>query len=311
MATPLIPQEVYLLERFCSLERLERLRDTWQAMVDYAEDMLARYMLQLPHDLRSRPLYDQPDIVWGGTVMPNFRTTARLLQEACIKRARGDYEALARAHGVTGDVRGFNDGYNADWMDEVVPGAAVKFDTLFMESSALAWPITITTSGIWEPGELTFEYAEIVKEPLNPPASWPVYRLNSKVQMRSGDRTPQTGIYLPDVEGSFPTLLLKSDDELTGKARRAAVKSGYASCTWTLIERVADSGGGIPGEDEASSADSSERLRCPAGQPCPKAGYWSTPATSDSRRYFNQGDVMPDLGAAYGATIWQWDASQD
>jgi hypothetical protein len=36
-----------------------------------------------------------------------------------------------------------------------------------------------------------------------------------------------------------------------------------------------------------------------------------TPAKADSRRHFKQGDVMPELGAAYGATIWQWDVEQD
>ena len=309
MPTPLIPQEIYLLERFCSLERFGTLRDTWQAMVDHADDMLARYMLNLPHDLRSRPSYDQPDFVWGGKVLPNFRFSAQLLQDAYIKRAHGDYEALARAHGVTGDVRGFNDGHNADWMDDVEPGAAVKFDTLLREASRLAWPITITTSGIWGPGELTVAYDEIIKEPLNPPPSWPIYRLSPKVRVRSGDRTPQTGIYLPDIDGGFPTLLLKSDEPMTGEANEASVDSGYLPCTWTLIERVADSGGGIPGQEEKADA-ARTALRCPAGQPCPKAGYWMTPAKLDSRRMFKQGEVMPDLDSNYGATIWQWDEQE-
>ncbi|MBS1210546.1 MAG: hypothetical protein H6R19_2944 [Proteobacteria bacterium] len=51
-------------------------------------------------------------------------------------------------------------------------------------------------------------------------------------------------------------------------------------------------------------------LRCPAGEACPKTGYWITPAKADARRHFKQGDVMPDLGSNYGATIWQWDADQ-
>ncbi|SFZ77387.1 protein of unknown function [Chitinimonas taiwanensis DSM 18899] len=52
------------------------------------------------------------------------------------------------------------------------------------------------------------------------------------------------------------------------------------------------------------------RLRCEAGQPCPQAGYWFTPAKADSRRAFKQGDIMPAVDSAYGATIWQWDADQ-
>ncbi|SFZ77390.1 PoNe immunity protein domain-containing protein [Chitinimonas taiwanensis] len=52
------------------------------------------------------------------------------------------------------------------------------------------------------------------------------------------------------------------------------------------------------------------RLRCEAGQPCPQAGYWFTPAKVDSRRTFKQGDIMPAVDSAYGATIWQWGADQ-
>lgn len=63
---------------------------------------------------------------------------------------------------------------------------------------------------------------------------------------------------------------------------------------------------------EASPDNTKDRtaLRCPAGQPCPKTGYWLTPSKTDSRRQFKKGDLMPELGADYGATIWQWDANQ-
>lgn len=54
------------------------------------------------------------------------------------------------------------------------------------------------------------------------------------------------------------------------------------------------------------------KLRCPAGEPCPKTGYWSTPAKLGSRQHFKQGDSMPDFpGSTYGVTIWQWDQHQN
>lgn len=53
------------------------------------------------------------------------------------------------------------------------------------------------------------------------------------------------------------------------------------------------------------------RLRCKAGQPCPREGYWFTPAKADSRRFFKAGEVMPEIGGDYGATLWQWDQNQD
>lgn len=48
----------------------------------------------------------------------------------------------------------------------------------------------------------------------------------------------------------------------------------------------------------------------PAGQPCPEAGWWFTPAKTGSRRYFRQGEVMPALGGDYGKTFWQWSPDQ-
>jgi hypothetical protein len=48
----------------------------------------------------------------------------------------------------------------------------------------------------------------------------------------------------------------------------------------------------------------------PAGQPCPREGFWFTPAQTHSRRYFQQGEVMPSFPSAYGATVWQWDHKQ-
>lgn len=52
------------------------------------------------------------------------------------------------------------------------------------------------------------------------------------------------------------------------------------------------------------------RLGIHAGQACPESGYWFTPAKAGSRRHFKQGETMPDLGTAWGSTIWQWDDQQ-
>lgn len=52
-------------------------------------------------------------------------------------------------------------------------------------------------------------------------------------------------------------------------------------------------------------------MRVEGGQPCPKAGYWVTPAQQDSRRLFKAGEIMPTFEhSAYGATIWQWSEEQ-
>ncbi|MFJ7795577.1 type VI immunity family protein [Pseudomonas sp. NPDC096950] len=47
--------------------------------------------------------------------------------------------------------------------------------------------------------------------------------------------------------------------------------------------------------------------RIEAGQPCSVAGYWFSPAQSDSRRYFNQGEILPSFsGSNWGDTLWYW-----
>jgi hypothetical protein len=64
-------------------------------------------------------------------------------------------------------------------------------------------------------------------------------------------------------------------------------------------------------EETSQTFAPSDKLRCDGGQPCLRSGYWWTPAREGSRRHFTQGEIMPEYpGSAYGATIWQWDASQ-
>ncbi|MBB3015338.1 PoNe immunity protein domain-containing protein [Cupriavidus alkaliphilus] len=62
--------------------------------------------------------------------------------------------------------------------------------------------------------------------------------------------------------------------------------------------------------ENVQSATTATSLRCDAGQPCPKTGYWMTPAKRGSRRYFVQGESMPGASSDYGSTIWQWDIDQ-
>ena len=60
----------------------------------------------------------------------------------------------------------------------------------------------------------------------------------------------------------------------------------------------------------AQGSVSEQRANVPAGQPCPEAGWWFTPAKADARRYFKQGEIMPALGGDYGQTFWQWSPDQ-
>lgn len=51
--------------------------------------------------------------------------------------------------------------------------------------------------------------------------------------------------------------------------------------------------------------------RIEAGQPCSHAGYWFSPAQANSRRYFEQGEVMPAFtDSNWGATLWYWASAE-
>ena len=56
-------------------------------------------------------------------------------------------------------------------------------------------------------------------------------------------------------------------------------------------------------KDQVSPSPAPIRLRCEAGRPCPADGEWSTPA-AQGLRHFKQGEIMPDMQADYGQTIW-------
>jgi len=59
------------------------------------------------------------------------------------------------------------------------------------------------------------------------------------------------------------------------------------------------------------AGNDTQQGRCEAGQPCPREGFWFTPAQAGSRRFFKAGEVMPEVGGDYGTTIWQWDQNQE
>lgn len=74
--------------------------------------------------------------------------------------------------------------------------------------------------------------------------------------------------------------------------------------------RANDSLGKLKAAAAEARGSSEPRLRCQSGDPCPRDGWWFTPARADSRQRFQAGDVMPDVGGPWGLTIWQRDPQQ-
>ncbi|MFT3721584.1 hypothetical protein [Pseudorhodoferax sp.] len=310
MPTPLIPQEIYLLERYTSLDYFGQMRDAWETMVKVGDDALNAFMRQLPPDYRSRPLNRQPDIVWGERVLPNLRWTLTGLNNGFIQLSHGEWDALQFSGNVMTARAGMSRDYDNEWMPE-------PFKTIFDEQEIIAGVyarnISITVQRNWLIGDLTDLYTERDRGPLCQPQTWPAYQINTNVRIHTGAQIQQNGIYLPDTESGCPQALVKgykAPQASIGQDPITTQRQGRAPATWTLVERIANEGGGVPGQ-EMGSASAMARLRCEGGQPCPQAGWWLTPAKAGSRRFFNAGELMPVIqGSDYGATFWQWDVDQ-
>lgn len=316
MATPLVPQEVFLLERYSSWEYFAEMRDAWSSMVRHAEKCLDAFVRDLPSDYRKRSLPYQPDIVWGERVLVNFQSTQNYLDSGFIELTHGDFTALGYAGDVLSDFAGFSRDYSSEWMDEpnvakVVPNGSDEFWGWLDKATEPASNINFTFFAQWNVGSLTNRYREGSRGPLNPPAEWPIYRLNPKIRTTTGKPVPRSGIYLPDCSDSVAAFMIEgktTPPASVGYDPQTTQNMSQAATDWTLVERVAGSGGGIPGEPDQVKAG--VRLRCEAGQPCPREGFWFTPARPNSRRHFSAGEQMPDVGGDYGVTIWQWDEQQ-
>jgi hypothetical protein len=315
MTIPLIPQEIYLLERYSSLDYFGQMRDHFAECVKAAEEALAEFMRHIPPDYRSRPLHQQPDAVWGERVIPNMQWALKTLNGAYINLSHGDLWGLGCAGNVVTTFASINRDYHIEWMAKTYQD---RYDRAETQASKMASNISHTEQGSWSYGTLSFAYYEPSRGSLNPPASWPVYRLNEAVRVRSGEKVPKTGIYLPATGPAAAALLIEGQKAIEAKVCINAEdllrdpddtmpQSRREPTVWTLVERVADEGGSNWLPEAGTSA---LRLRCEAGQPCPREGWWFTPAKANSRRHFKAGEVMPDFKSDYGATIWQWDGEE-
>jgi hypothetical protein len=318
MATPLIPQEIFLLERYTSAGYFGQLRDTWAEMVAHLERCLDEFMRNLPLDYRDHPLPEQPDAVWGERVIPNFRDTLQSLNDGYAKLSGGDISGLEFCHGPLNDFKGQTDFWSG-WMvrkDENIYGE------LLNKAVRMAGNIRSTEGAYWNPMTLSSRYDEQSRGALDAPPSWPTYKLASAGPVNSGDPLPVSGIYLPEIDNSCAEFL-STEYETVPAARVYAgdkdlvdpdtgVKYGQQAifteqpCRWRLVERMSDAG-----TSSAPSLLDHALTRVPGGAPCPRSGVYFTPAKENSRRRFSKGEIMPAFDSTYGATIWQWDLTQE
>lgn len=319
MSANINPQEIYLLERYTSLEYFGEMRDTWDAMIKHVERCLDDFMRKLPHDYRKRPLPEQPDAVWGEHVLPNFRGSLQRLNRGFIMTSHGNINGIGFASDVTRDSRGQSDFWSG-WMQ---PDDEETYHRLRLLASTYAFNISKTERGAWQAGSLGSRYHISARGVLNPPLQWPHYRLVPSVQTRSDTKTPVTGIYVPDLENSCAQFLNTYFDGAPEASVLVGMEPVFDSrtgekygeeplfekrpCTWTLVERVANTNGLSP----APSLLTLPRISVEGGQLCPQAGFYFTPAQDNSRKHFDTGAIMPTVDSPYGRTIWQWDDRQN
>ncbi|QFZ82803.1 MULTISPECIES: hypothetical protein [Variovorax] len=286
MSTALLSQEVFFLERYCSLSYFGQMQDAWAKMIEAAERALEQFMHALPPDYRRRHLSMQPDIVWGERVLPNFRTTLESVNSGYALLSHGDLSALGLGGNIQSAIKGQTSDYPASWMPTELED---QFWYWQAEAGTRAFNMSITEYAGWTLGDLSTAYSAQARGPLEAPTTWPVYRLNPSVTVRTGQLVTRGGIYLPSSDDSCAAVLIKDYEAWEaniGYDPATMQRRGTASTTWTLVERVADEGGGIPGKEDAMDDEISSRLRWEGGQPSPHAGWWDTPAKIGSRRYF-------------------------
>jgi hypothetical protein len=253
MTTPLNPQEIYLLERYVSVEYFGKLRDSWGEMVSHLERCLDNFMLNLPSDYRERPRPEQPDVVWGERVVPNFRTTLQKLCDGLIELPNGNFAGLKYSHSVISDFKGQTD-YWSGWMNVEDENKSAQ---LLNSSTQIASNIVATIGASWSPSELTDHYSERDRGALDAPANWPTYQLKKNITIRSGDGITRAGIYVPDIlnsgaeflypgngsapEASASTKIEELFNPSTNEKYGERVIYKKFACAWTLVERLSDS----------------------------------------------------------------------
>ncbi|MCO8100550.1 hypothetical protein [Acinetobacter indicus] len=292
------PQEIYLLERYSSAEYFSELVDAFKNMLDAAENALELFMQDLPYDYRNRHISQQPDVVWGEHVLPNFRSTFESLNYGYKRLLDGDLSALQYAGNVVTDFRGQTADYPADWMDEE---NYRKFNDWQNEASTLSSNIKATVFGNWVIGNLSGRYNVQARGNLDLPKSLPVYRLSPYIYINTGETVSQDGIYVPLIEDASAQLMLKghdAQDALVGLSKSGLQYAREEPTEWILVERIADEGGSLATVESTS-------LKAFAGQNCPQSGYWWSPANQLQSRYFELGEVFPEFeNNSWGETIW-------
>ena len=316
------PLECYLLEEFSSPQQFAATRDAIIAFIDAHEAAYARLQRELPVRIRSEPQWMQGDVVWGSRVLPNIRPSRERYIKAYILRTHNDPEAFCHVgHTMSNFSRGISEFWDG-WMTEEEKEQIWKADCLAAE---LDKKLTLTVSGWWEEGDLTY-FNNYLYKPKELPKRIPRYMLDKNVRVEKGEKPSETGIYLPDVDTAPAQLLYPNSDTPNPPVSRQGVKrrertnpdfhwqeSRWAETGWTLIRRVEGEYLDVPPEGFFPNGTPDELYNWPerekdyltregeyisawSGEPSPHSGDWSM-FTGSEMKYVSlgQGHMLPYL----------------
>ncbi|NAS08988.1 Imm72 family immunity protein [Acinetobacter haemolyticus] len=166
---------------------------------------------------------------------------------------------------------------------------------------------------------------------------WPLYKENiidkvsSSLECKSFDTIVIESDHEISITGIYEAKLDGGDKGCPNYFYQGTIAPKYSngdiqkskSTEWNLIwedKRYLD--GTIPEEEKTyifnieninakadTNIEATEKLSVRAGQLCPKTGYWFTVAQENSRQYFKQGEILPELKTQdWGEVYWQFDS---
>ncbi|MQA36757.1 hypothetical protein [Rugamonas aquatica] len=246
------PQEIFLIERYISVAYFGQLRDVWGEMIRHIEKCLDNYMARLSLEYRNRPLPEQPDVVWGERVLPNFRNTFQELSDGYILLSSGSLNGLNYCHGPMNDFKGQQEFWSG-WMNS---DDDTRYRKLLITATNMSGNIAATVGAHWELFELERDYMEALRGPLDLPEHWPAYQVDQTMTVLTGDKPTIAGIYVPDVENSCAEYIsvefseapacrawVRSEnliDDTTGKQYGTSEIFEDRLCRWTLVKRMSE-----------------------------------------------------------------------
>lgn len=267
-------------------------------------------------------------------IFDKFKQRARDFRRGAELAKLGDYKFLWDiSDSIRGDARGFMEQALHSWMTEAEEKefSNVRLSRLLAYSSQITRALNnamVGADSFFDPDPECPErsddddgfpgddivrvyrsYADYFEKGFwKLPTPLPEYKIDSSTACRTGDEVPRTGVWYPDIGLEHHSLtfaikglrmppayrVIKTEEELQAEGIWGGAETVAVATTWHPIIQS--------GQEVSRDAD----LMSKAGEPCPKAGVWQAADVSALERIFKLGDPMPNLGSAYGVTVWRW-----